>query len=700
MDKDRKRKQAHFMFAILLIFALYVGYCIGTLGDGYTIKADTIMRDIQRALLSPLPIRVTGITKTCVFFSVVIWLLIYVFYLGNIRNYMPEKEYGTARFAQPEEINKKLQYAKEPSQNKILSENLRMGLDDELTGRNDNAVYIGGSGAGKSFRCVRPNLFQCNSSFIVTDPKGELLRDTGNFLRMKGHTIKVLNLVQMLLSNGYNPFRYIRSENDIIRLITNLIANTTPKNANMSDPFWEKAEAMYLQAIFLYVWLEYPKQGESANFRGVLELLNEAEVIEDDRAGKRKKSQLDKRMAALPSQHPARISYHKVQSGAGDTIRSIIISANARLTYLQNPEILRILDQDEMDIPFLGEGVYENPERKMALFCVIPDNDKSYNFLVGLLYTQIFQELYYIADHKYKHSRGKLPVHVAFWLDEFANVALPDSFPEILSTCRSRNIGINIIIQNVAQLKTLFKDAWESIIGNCDTLVYLGGNEQSTHKYMSDMLDRMTIDKRSTGETRGSHGSSSRNYDVLGRELLRPGEVRKLNNEKCLVLIRGFDPVLDLKYQTWKKAEFKESMALGIYVDEHELERQEEEERRQFYFDLSGDEGKEKSYHFQTEQYQGIFEESAIYQYFQIEGGIGKLPKEFGGYYYDDTEVWPIFDVDAEGILAGTDLLKKHRLIGYYSDCELKMAEKELLQKIFQEANRLAASWSKMDFNA
>ena len=263
------------------------------------------------------------------------------------------------------------------------------------------------------------------------------------------------------------------------------------------------------------------------------------------------------------------IQYNKVVRGAGDTVRSIIISANARLGILENPQILRVLDRDEMDIEEIGTGVDGDKNKKTALFCVIPDSDKSYNFLVGMLYSQIFQELYYQADFNYN---GRLPVHVTFMLDEFANVALPDDFCSLLSTMRSREISCIIIIQNLAQIKALFKDTWETIPGNCDTLIYLGGNEQSTHKYVSESLGKGTIDKRSSGETRGRNGSSSRNYDVLGRELLTPDETRKLKNDQCIVLIRGYDPIIDRKFDTFKHPLFKETEDGGAPPYVHRIE--------------------------------------------------------------------------------------------------------------------------------
>lgn len=484
--------------------------------------------------------------------AVFVYVVAMLMYMTGQKKYMPGKEFGTAIFADPRQISKKFA-DKDESKNRILSQNLRLSMNTRKTRLNLNFLVIGGSGAGKTLFMVKPNLMGLTSSFIITDPKGEIARCCGGFLKAHGYRVRVLNLVEMEHSNGYNPFRYIRSETDIVKLITNLIANTTPKNAQSNDPFWEKAESLYLQAIFLYVWMECsPKE---KNFRMVLKLLNEAEVNADGSP-----SELDRRFRRLErkkgSSHPAIVQYNKVVRGAGDTVRSIIISANARLGILENPQVLRILDSDEMDIPEIGTGVDGDKNKKTALFCVIPDSDKSYNFLVGMLYSQIFQELYYQADFNFK---GRLPIHVTFMLDEFPNVALPDDFCSLLSTMRSREISCIIIIQNLAQIKALFKDTWETVPGNCDTLIYLGGNEQSTHKYISESLGKGTIDKKSSGETRGKNGSSSRNYDVLGRELLTPDETRKLDNNQCIVLIRGCDPVLDSKFNTFKHPLFKES---------------------------------------------------------------------------------------------------------------------------------------------
>ena len=482
--------------------------------------------------------------------------MIVVMYYTSQRNYMPGKEFGTAKFESPKRANSILA-DKDENYNRILSQNVKMSLDFRRLKLNGNILICGGSGAGKTFYEVKPNLMAMphHCSFICTDPKGEILRSCGQMLKDNGYNVKVINLLEMDKSDCYNPFHYIREETDVVKLITNLISNTTPKGATPSDPFWEKAEGLFLQSIFYYVWLELPVS--QRNFESVLKLIGEAEV-----AGEGKQSELDKRMknlektSKLGRNHPALKQYNKCMRGAGDTVRSIIISANSRLAFLENKQVLRLLSKDELNLAELGIGVNGDKQTKTALFCVIPDSDKSYNFIIGMLYTQIFQELYYQADFV---CGGRLPIHVTFMLDEFANVALPDDYCSLLSTMRSREISSIIIIQNFAQLKALFKDTWETIPGNCDTFIYLGGNEQSTHKYVSELLGKGTIDKKSSGETRGRQGSSSRNYDVLGRELFTADEVRKLDNKKCIIFIRGFDPIMDNKYIPFAHPMFKQT---------------------------------------------------------------------------------------------------------------------------------------------
>lgn len=537
------------------LFTIYVSYVLNGVWNNSGDIA-LILNKFNVAIKNPFGNYYNANTLRAVIYGSLIYGMAVLMYVTSRRNLMHGKEYGTARFADIRMVNKALA-DKDESKNRILSNNVRMSTDTSVTGLNNNMLVIGGSGAGKTFFIVKPNIMQMmlNNSFIATDPKGEIARATANMLKKNGYNVKVLNLIDMAKSDGYNPFRYIREENDVVKLVTNIISNTTPKETAPTDPFWEKSESMFLQALFYYVWLEMPPNRK--NFQSVLDLLSEAEVDAKGNDSKltKKMKQLAK-TSKLKQNHPAYKQYMKVIRGAGDTVRSIIISANSRLALLENPQILRILSKDDLHLEELGIGVNGDKHTRTALFCIIPDSDKSYNFIVGMLYTQLFQELYFQADFK---NDGKLPIQVTLMMDEFANVALPDDFCSLLSTMRSRRISSIIIIQNLAQIKALFKDTWETITGNCDTLVYLGGNEKSTHQYISEMLGKSTIDKRSTGETRGVHGSASRNYDVLGRELMTPDEVRNMSNKKCLIFIKGFNPIFDDKYIPFRHKNFSQT---------------------------------------------------------------------------------------------------------------------------------------------
>lgn len=554
---ETSKKKPSIVFLLLgALLSSYLGYLIG--GAWYRgIQLNEFIEKFNKVCDKPFANYLNSNMPKCIAMAFFIYVMIVIMYYTSQRNFMPNKEYGTAKFESPQKVSKILE-DKDPNFNRILSQNVKMSLNFRKLKLNGNILICGGSGAGKTFYEVKPNLMQMprDCSFICTDPKGEILRSCGTMLKNNGYNVKVINLLEMDKSDCYNPFSYIREETDVVKLISNLIANTTPKGSNPSDPFWEKAEGLFLQAIFYYVWLE--EKPERRNFATVLELLSQAEVKEQD-----KPSKLDRKMRALEqrselgSNHPAVKQYNKCMRGAGDTVRSIIISANSRLAFLENKKVLRLLSKDELNLAEIGIGVNKDAKTKTALFCVIPDTDKSYNFIIGMLYTQIFQELYYQADFM---CGGRLPIHVTFMLDEFANVALPDDFCSLLSTMRSREISSIIIIQNFAQLKSLFKDTWETIPGNCDTFIYLGGNEQSTHKYVSELLGKGTIDKKTSGETRGRQGSSSRNYDVLGRELFTPDEVRKLDNRKCIIFIRGFNPIIDNKYVPFRHPMFNQTV--------------------------------------------------------------------------------------------------------------------------------------------
>ena len=480
--------------------------------------------------------------------TILVFLIIYLFgvlvYLSTLRNYRRNEEYGSAKWANVKQVNAK--YASSNFlENKILSQNVRMGLNGKVHRRNLNTIVIGGSGAGKTRFYAKPNILQCNTSFVALDPKGELLRDTGQLLEKEGYVIKVVDLINMQKSHGYNPFHYIQDDKDILKLITNLIRNTTPKGSQTMDPFWEKSETALLQALFLYLYHEAPE--DEQNFAMVMELLAAAEVKEDN---EEYMSPLDELFERLKMRNPDSLAckqYGIYKQAPPKTAGSILISVGVRLSAFNLEAIRNITFHDELELETLGE-------RKTALFAIIPDNDSTFNFLIGMLYTQLFQMLYYNADHNHG---GELPIPVHFIMDEFANVALPDEFDKLLATMRSRQIFVSIIIQNLAHIKTLYKDAWESIVGNCDELYYLGGNEQSTHKFMSEYLGKETLDTNTYGKSSGMHGNYSTNYQQTGRELLTADEVRLLDNEYALLFIRGEKPIFDLKYDLLKHPNIK-----------------------------------------------------------------------------------------------------------------------------------------------
>ena len=457
-------------------------------------------------------------------------------YFSSRENRRPGEEHGSAKWGVVSQIVKRYADFKERFNNILFSQTMRIGLNAKKHRRNLNVLVVGGSGAGKTRFYAKPNIMQCNTSFIIADPKGEMLRSVAPLLLEKGYDVKVFNLITPSNSDGYNPFTYIRTDEDVIKLITNLIQNTTPKNAQQNDPFWEKSEIALDTALMLYLLHEAPP--EEQNFEMLMFLIENAAAMEDD---DEYQSPVDLLFQGLEDENPEHIAlkqYKIFKQASGKTAKSILISAAVRLAAFNLPEIARMTSYDKLDLGSMGE-------KKKAIFCVIPDNDNSFNYLVGMLYTQAFQELYYRADHKHG---GELPIPVHFVMDEFANVALPDNFERLFATMRSRRISVSIIIQNMAQLKALFKDSWESLVGNCDTMLYLGGNEQSTHEYISKMLGKETIDTRTRGITRGSHGSSNTNYQNAGRELLTLDEVRLLDNSNALIFIRGEKPIMDKKF--------------------------------------------------------------------------------------------------------------------------------------------------------
>lgn len=478
-------------------------------------------------------------------------------YLSTARNYRRREEHGSAHWGNAGQINKKYENKAEPEKNKILTQKTKIGLDGRKHRRNLNVLVCGGSGAGKTRFYAKPNIMQANTSFVILDPKGENVRDTGNLLKAKGYDIKVLDLINMDKSYCYNPFVYLHSDNDIQKLVTNIFKNTTPKGSQSQDPFWDQAAMMLLLALVFFLHYEAPP--EEQNFPMVMEMIRSGEVKEDDDGFMSPLDRLFSRLADRTPDHIALKYYRNYRSGSGKTLKSIQITLVARLEKFNLDSLAAITQSDEMELDKLGE-------KKTAIYAVIPDNDSSYNFIVGMLYTQLFQQLYYSAD--VKHG-GRLPVHVHFVMDEFANVALPDEFDRLLSTMRSREISVSNIIQNLAQLKKLFEKEWESIVGNCDEFLYLGGNEQSTHEYVSKLLGKETIDMNTYGQSKGRNGNYSTNWQITGRELMTPDEVRMMDNKYALLFIRGERPIMDLKYDILKHPNIKFSADGGAEPYEH-----------------------------------------------------------------------------------------------------------------------------------
>ena len=490
-----------------------------------------LLRNLTSALEQPTNIVWTDKSLPTTLICLAAYGMAVLLYRTNQGRTRDGEEHGSAAWATPASVN--AQFAQKDSIS--LTQHVRLGLDTHKHRRSLNVLVIGGSGAAKTRSFVLPNILTANTNYVITDPKSEVLLATGGYLKEQGYDVRVLNLVNLEQSDGYNPFRYLRDEKDVLKLVNNLIQSTTPKGSHESDPFWTKAETALLQAIILMLFQEAPEYEQ--NFSMVMRVLEYAEVREEDEGHV---SPLDLLFESIERRKPDSVAvrqYKVFKLAAGKTAKSILVSTAVRLAPFNLPQIQALTEHDDMDLYTLGE-------KKVALYAVIPDNDNTFNFLVSLLYAQAFQALYYSADQIH---HGPLPRHVRFVLDEFAAMPLP-GFTRELATMRSRSISASVIIQNMAQIKELYKDSWETIPGNCDTILYLGGNESSTHKYVSEMLGKATIDTKTHGQTKGKSGSYSTNFQMSGRELLTPDEVRKLDNRYALLFIRGASPVMDEKY--------------------------------------------------------------------------------------------------------------------------------------------------------
>ena len=533
-------QQAALLWAACSMIVVWLGILASSCcGEG--VKLTEFLSLFSEQLQHPFRLSLNGYTVRCVFAALCMYALAVGYYYTSKGNKRTGEEYGSAKWGDAAALNRKY---RDKNSNIILSQHISIGLDGRKHKRNLNVIVLGGSGAGKTRGYVLPNIMECNCSYIIADPKGEILRKTGGLLEKEGYEICVLNLVDLEKSDCYNPIAYLRSDHDALKLVTNLIKNTNEKGQKSSDPFWDKSEAAILQAFILYLLHEAPASEQ--NFSTVMYMIGNAAASEEDESYK---SSVDLLFDDLERKNPEHIAlkmYKVFKQAAGKTAKSILVSTAVRLAAFNLPEIARVTEKDEMFLNTIGN-------RKKAVFAVISDNDTSLNFIVSMLYSQAFQELYHEADR----NGGRLPVHVRVMMDEFANVALPENFEKVLATCRGREISINIIIQNMAQIKAMFRDSWENLTGNCDTYIYLGGNESTSHEYISKSLGKETVDVKTRGVTHGRNGSSSNNFQSVGRELLTPDEVRMIDNNYEVVIIRGERAVMDKKFALQKHRNIK-----------------------------------------------------------------------------------------------------------------------------------------------
>ena len=531
------------VWALLGVFSVYLAIAAASAyEEGSNIFV--WMGHFSEVLKRPSLLRWTPYTVKCIIVVLLLCAFAVLLYRSDREKRRPGGEYGTAKWEAAETMNQK--YADKDGPNVILTQHVSIGMDGYKHQRNLNVLVVGGSGSGKTRYFCKPGLMDANCSYLVVDPKGEMLRSTGHFLKSQGYDIKVFDLIHPHQSDGYNPFRYIREEPDVLKLMDNLVKNTTPPKGASNDPFWEKAEIALDSALMLYLLSEAPK--EEQTFEMLMFMLECARVMEED---DQYPTPLDLLFQSLEEREPTHVAvreYKVYKQAAGKTAKSILVTASVRLSAFIFPQYTNIMQEDEMDFGSLGE-------RKRAIFCITPVNDGSMNYLVSMLFTQCFQELYLRADERYD---GRLPVPVRVIQDEWANVPQPDSYPKVLATCRSYNIGIDIIVQNIQSIKARYRDEYQSIIGNCDTLLFLGGgNEPESLEFMSKLLGKETISIRTRGQTRGRSGSSSINYQLTGRELMTPDEIRRMPTREALLLIRGESPVRDRKYNIKKHPNYR-----------------------------------------------------------------------------------------------------------------------------------------------
>lgn len=504
------------------------------------------MLEILSALANaPFSVRWTENAPKLVLIVSILYPMCVIYYVTEQADLRPGGEYGTARWGNAKSLNRKYRDRRHPRSNYLFTQNVRMGMDSHKHRHNLNVMVIGGSGAGKTRFYVKPNLMQSICSYIVLDPKGEILRDLGGMFEAQGIAVTVIDLVHF--KGHYNPLVYFETDEDAMKLAHAIVHNTKPKDAvGSADQFWDNSSIMLISAIILYLLYEAP--AEEQNLSTVMYMILNGQVSEDE-SYPAPLAMLFNDLEDREPDHPAVLQYKSFLLGSTKTLQSVLVTAASNLHMFNSEQFAYMTGRDETFLPELGL-------QKRVIFCVIPDNDETYNFLITMLYTQIFDQLFRLADSNPEY-KGALPVHVRLMMDEFANVALPKDFKKILSVCRSRNISCDIILQSIAQLKSLFKDDWEGIVGNCDSLLYLGGNEYGTFEYLSKILGKETERTVSHSIGRGSHGSSSESQQKAARDLATPDEIRRMSNDDALLLLRSEDPVVDRKYDLLKHPNIK-----------------------------------------------------------------------------------------------------------------------------------------------
>ena len=539
------KKANKIFFIVLLVIGFFIGNKIAYCIDSFSNYNDVFVNIYKNFTNDLINIYFGKVEIIGGIVGVICILLFYLYHLYDRKNYKLNEEHGSAKWGTNKDIKSSIDKIEE--NNKIFTETESMSINTRKTRKNNNTLVIGGSGSGKTRFFVKPNIMQLNSSYIITDPKGELLKSCGKMLQDNGYVVKVFNLIDFSNTNSdkYNFFNYIKDEKDILKITNNIIMNTNPPQSKHTGDFWEKAELSLLQALFSYVFYEGIE--EEKNINTVMELLRLAEVKEEDEEFQ---SPLDILFDDLKKENPNHFAvkqYAIFKMSAGKTAKSILVSVGVRLAPFNINDVAELCAEDTLELEKVGD-------RKTALFVLIPDFDITLNFISAIMYQQLFDLLFYRADHYYD---GQLPFNVSFMLDEFANIGQIPNLEIYVSTMRSRKVNVNIILQNLTQLTTIDKNSWETITGNCDSLLFLGGKEQSTLKYLSEMIGKTTIDYRTISENKGTNGSYSIGNQIISRNLITADEIELLNSNECILSIRGLRPFRSQKFSIEKHKNYK-----------------------------------------------------------------------------------------------------------------------------------------------